>query len=182
MTRRTLASLAAAILSAQSPSPVLVWRLARSLSLAAIAKAHGQPFDSHLQKAQSAASALAVTVPPLPEMSGEKPARLAAAMHYVLQTAGRSLASQLRQKYGTTSVATFECGSKSMLLAALYAPGDSTALAAAQAVERSATTAGFNPAIFQPLLSSVRNAEPNRTVVDHVFALDSKIAAAFPNP
>jgi hypothetical protein len=88
------------------------FRLGRQVGLAALGRARGKAAtaDRIFAKAQQNAKDLGVTLRPLPTLSGDEIKDSAAALHYLLDTVGKPVATTLSAKYGADHATAFERG------------------------------------------------------------------------
>lgn len=149
---------------------LIVWTLGSKLSLTALgyARGVGQPVaDRMMKKCRIMAKALGTMVPPLFKRTGNKTKDSAAALHYVLKTAGRPLGMHIKTKYGVAYMALFEVAMKSNLLHFLYMPSESKkglSKTIRVVVEKRAKLAGLPDALIKPLCDKMKAGAPTAQV------------------
>ena len=99
------------------------YRLGDELATFVLGRANGAsggPLARVERRARALAAELDATVPDLPRLEGDTAGDTAAAMHYLLDTAGKPIWRQLEAKHDATHGALFELGIKLELLRMLY--------------------------------------------------------------
>jgi hypothetical protein len=158
----------------------VTWMFGRKLALGALARtnpAAGSAGQSAMESAQTLARALDASLPPFPPLTRNKAKDTAAAIHYLLEDAGRPLALHLRVKFGADHAALFELAVKAQLLSLLYAPGDETSKGLATSLERLATAAGLPEAMVAPVAKAVRQRAPDAAVMKELERMEIAIQA-----
>ena len=162
----------------QQESRLLAWRLGSKLSGAAIMHSRGADpakTATTFELAQKAAKSLGLSVAELPALVGDEIKDTVQAIEYLLAGSGRQLHSQLVTKYGRPHAALLEVAIKSNLLTIMYSPGDSSANAAAQAIERRAPHAELPEQVWQPLTRGVGKELERRSVVLMVLKMHADV-------
>ena len=149
---------------------LIIWTLGNKLSLTALGYARGVDqavADRMMNKCRIMAKALGTTVPPLFKRTGNKTKDSAAALHYVLKTAGRPLGTHIKNKYGAAHMALFEVAMKSNLLHFLYMPSESKkglSKTIRVVIEKRAKLAGLPDALVKPLCDKMKAGAPTSQV------------------
>ena len=141
----------------------LAWDMGSKLSLAALGNGRGanaSAVESVMGKAKDSAQQLGVEIPPLPDQTGDTTKDSAAALHYLLKTAGDPIASKLRSKYDDAHAALFEMALKSNVLMLLYSPGDSTSKTIAGVIKNRGTEAGLPESLWKPVVDKIEEQAP----------------------
>jgi hypothetical protein len=160
------------------------FRLGRQVGLAALGRARGQApaAERVFSKAQLNAKDLGVTLRPLPALSGNETKDSAEALHYLLDTVGKPVATALSAKYGPDHAAAFELGIKLNLLNLLYLPNDELGQGLGASCDKLAQRAGVSSASIDPLLSKIRSNQSQSAVGDAAVtagdAIDRELASA----
>jgi tetratricopeptide (TPR) repeat protein len=136
------------------------WELGSYLSMAALL--HAESDDAALvnrqfAKAATAASALGIKLPSLPEKTGKKVDDSAAVLHYLLNSTGNPIGQILRDELGPECAATFEIALKSNILLMLYGPGESQANTIAGVIRNRRAAAGLPDTLTEPLLKLIED-------------------------
>ncbi len=134
------------------------WELGRNLSFAALLRGrHGSDelVKQTLLQVSEHAQTLGINVPAPKALTENAADDTTAAISFLLQDAGKPIYNSLQEKYGDASSALFELATKSTLLSLLYQPGDSTSESLSSAIQRSASKANLDPAIWQPLVEMI---------------------------
>lgn len=137
----------------------LAWGLGAKLSLTALGHGRGVSKDvvgRMMKKCAVLAKALGTTVPPLPSRTGQKAKDTAAAMHYLMATAGRPITRHLAAKDPKLG-ALFELAIKLRVMSMMYSggKGDRMGVSMAKIVPSRAKRAGLPDALTKPLLDLV---------------------------
>ncbi|MEM7314668.1 MAG: hypothetical protein AAF497_16090 [Planctomycetota bacterium] len=159
-------------------SRLLAWRLGSKLSGAAVMHSQGadaSKTQATFKLAEQAAASLGVSVPLLPELVGDKTKDTVRAIEYLLATAGRQLHGQLVAKYGRSHAALLEVAIKSNLLTMIYAPGDSTSLAAAKAIQDRGPHAELPEVVWKSLTNGIEKEMDRRSVVLMVLKMHTDV-------
>lgn len=150
---------------AQAPSEAPVantrqgaFRLGHKLGLAVLGRARGQAAagERTFASLQPLATELGITLPPLPKLTGDDTGDTADAMHYLLDTVGKSGVSTLSAKHSQAHAAAFELGLKLNLLNLLYLPNDSLGQGIGGTCASLAKSAGVADSTMAPLMSKIR--------------------------
>ena len=164
-----------------SNSKFQAWELGKSLSFAALIRGKHGPDDavkSTLQAVSKNAQALGVAVPPPAKLTDDASADTAAAISFLLETAGKPIYNSLQEKHGDAHSALFELATKSSLLMLLYQPGDSTSESFASAIERAANKANLEASVWKPLVDKIQNGETKAAVSTEIKQFQSRVAEA----
>ena len=148
-------------------APLSSWELGKDLGFAALVRGRHGPDElvkRTLVRVSRHAHALGVDVPAPGPLTDDSIADTAAAIAFLLDTAGKPIYNSLQAEHGDESSALFELGTKSTLLLLLYQPGDSTSEAFASAIERSAGKASLDSSVWQPLVEKVGQGESSENV------------------
>jgi len=142
--------------SAQMPNPkVIAWALAAEITMGSMLQAMGSDkAASMLQQSAGMARALNVSLPALPNRTGNQKQDIVACVHYILHDLA-GVAGSVSKRYGVSTGAAFDLSSKANLIQFLYAPGGKTSLAMAMFVQREAPTAGLPASIYRPFTDAV---------------------------
>lgn len=165
--------------NASANTTVQAWELGQSLSFAAILRGRHAPDEtvkSTLLTVSKNAQALDVTVPRPEKLSGDASADTAAAISFLLETAGKPLYSSLEEKHGSKHAALFELATKSSLLMVLYQPEDSTSKSFAAAIETAAKKATLETDVWKPLVDKIRNGDTKEIVGKEIKRFQSQVA------
>ena len=157
------------------------WELGKSLSFAALIRGKHGPDDvvkSTLMKVSENAQALNVSVPAPSKLTDDASADTAAAIQFLLETAGKPLYNSLQKSHGDEHAALFELATKSSLLMMLYQPGDSTSTSFASAIERAAKKAKLETEVWKPLTDKIQNEEPQAKVSAEIGDFQARVAKA----
>lgn len=164
------------------------FRLGRQVGLAALGRARGEAAaaDRLFARAQQHAKDLGVTLRPLPVLSGDETKDTAEALHYLLDTVGKPVASTLSSKHGPAHAAAFELGIKLNVVNLLYLPEDKLGQGLGITCDKLAQSAGLSPSTMDPLLSKIR-ANASQDAVGNAAlsvgdAIDRELATAPPAP
>ena len=171
----------AAQISTTSNSKFQAWGLGKSLSFAALIRGKHGPDDvvkSTLMKVSENAQALNVSVPAPSKLTDDASADTAAAIQFLLETAGKPLYNSLQKSHGDEHAALFELATKSSLLMMLYQPGDSTSTSFASAIERAAKKAKLETEVWKPLTDKIQNEEPQAKVSAEIRDFQARVAKA----
>jgi hypothetical protein len=166
------------------------FRLGDKLGLAVLGRARGQAAagERTFASLQPLAAELGLTLPPLPKLTGDDTGDTADAMHYLLDTVGKSGVSTLSTKHSQAHAAAFELGLKLNLLNLLYLPNDSLGQGIGGTCASLAKSAGVADSTMAPLMSKIRANASQDSVgasVEQVGdAIDRELAtaAALPPP
>lgn len=157
------------------------WELGKSLSFAALLRGKHAPDDavkSTLLTVSKNAQSLGVTVPAPEKLSGDATEDTAAAIHFLLESAGKPVYNSLQSKHGDEHAALFELATKSSLLMMLYQPGDSTGESFATAIERAAQKAKLATDVWKPLTDKIQAKATQAAVSKEIKQFQSRVAAA----
>jgi hypothetical protein len=147
------------------------------------AKAAG---DRVFSKAEKTAKDLGVTLPQPPVVGTDETANSADAIHYLLDVAGKPIATSLTSKHGAAHAAAFELGVKLNLLNLLYLPDDELGQGLGSVCERLSIKAGVSDAAIRPLISKIRANASQSAVGDTAMsvgdAIDRELSTAPATP
>jgi hypothetical protein len=164
------------------------FRLGNRLGLSVISRARGQrgPGERTFADLAPLASRFDATLPALPPLSGDRTADTADAMHYLMDTAGKSVAQKISAKYGEAHATAFELGIKMNLLNLLYLPNDQLGQGLGNTVAERAKRLGIADATVAPLLTKIRANASQQAVGDAAFAavdaIDAELARGVESP
>jgi hypothetical protein len=156
----------------------VTWTFGRKLSLAALARTNPRTSaaaQGERASAETLARALETTVPSFPALQGGKAKDTAAAIHYLLETAGKPIALHLRIKFGQDHAALFELAVKAQLLSVLYSPGDETSKGLASSLERLASRAELPAEVVAPVVKAVRQRASEAVVTKELERMEAAI-------
>jgi hypothetical protein len=153
------------------------FRLGNRLGLSVISRARGQrgPGERSFADLAPLASRFDATLPALPPLSGDRTADTADAMHYLMDTAGKSVAQKISAKYGEAHATAFELGIKMNLLNLLYLPNDQLGQGLGNTVAERAKRLGIADATVAPLLTKI-------AAFAAVDAIDAELARGVESP
>lgn len=157
------------------------WELGKSLSFAALIRGKHGPDDavkSTLLTVSKNAQALNVAVPSPTKLTGDVSADTAAAIQFLLETAGKPIYTSLQEKHSNEHSALFELATKSSLLMMLYQPGDSTGTSLATAIEKASKKAKLESTVWKSLIEKIQNGETKADVSTEIKQFQSRVAAA----
>ena len=160
------------------------FRLGDKLGLAVLGRARGQAAagERTFASLQPLATELGIVLPPLPKLSGDSTGDTADAMHYLLDTVGKSGVSTLSAKHSQAHAAAFELGLKLNLLNLLYLPNDSLGQGIGGTCASLAKSAGVADSTMAPLMAKIRANDSQDSVGDSVQkvgdAIDRELATA----
>ena len=168
--------------NATATNPKLqAWELGKSLSFAALIRGKHGPDDvvkNTLMKVSENAQALDVKVPAPSKLTDDASADTAAAIQFLLKTAGEPMFKSLESQHGTEHAALFELATKSSLLMLLYQPGDSMGASLAVAIERSVKKAKLDQGVCKPLVDKINNKDTPAKIRLEVQQFQTRVAAA----
>jgi hypothetical protein len=128
------------------------------LSLAALGHGRGasqSAVEGVMGKARDMAQQLDVEIPPLPESTGDTTKDSAAALNYLMKTAGEPIAKKLKDKYGEDHSALFEMALKSNMLMLLYSPDDNMGRSIAGIIKDRGPKAGLSESLWKPVVDKI---------------------------
>ena len=131
-----------------------------------------------LMKVSENAQALDVKVPAPSKLTDDASADTAAAIQFLLKTAGEPIYKSLESQHGTEHAALFELATKSSLLMLLYQPGDSMGASLAVAIERSVKKAKLDQGVCKPLVDKINNKDTPAKIRLEVQQFQTRVAAA----
>jgi hypothetical protein len=159
------------------------FRLGRELGLAALGRARGQQQVGNrlFASAELTAKGLGVTLPLPPVVGSDQTANSADALHYLLDTAGKPVATALSAKHSPAHAAAFELGIKLNLLNLLYLPDDELGRGLGAACERLGQRVGVS-ASLAPLMAKIKGNQSQSAVGDEAIrvldVIDKELASA----
>lgn len=136
----------------------LAWDIGSKLSLAALGHGRGaseSAVGGVMGKANDMARELDVEIPSLPENTGDTTKDSAAALNYLMRTAGDSIAKKLKDKHSEEHAALFEMALKSNMLMMLYSPDDSMGRSIAGVIKDRGAKAGLSESLWQPVVDKI---------------------------
>lgn len=157
------------------------WQLGKSLSFAALLRGRHGPDEvvkKTLLDVSKNAHALNVDVPRPEKLTGDVESDTAAAIQFLLDTAGKPIYNTLQENYGDQHSALFELATKSTLLTMLYVPGDSTSQSFSAAIERAATKAQLEESVWLPLVKKVNAKSKQEEVAAEIQRFQKRVAVA----
>lgn len=166
----------------QATSRMLAWQLASRMVEAAISNAGATTGADALAARQAAmqapATALGVTLPPLPERTASPGAADAArALAWLLEEAGPAVGRQLADKHGPDHEALFKIELLGTVNALLYEPGSPRAVAFADTLEKDAALAGVpHEGPLETLAGKLRSGAPPAEIEAALDALEAAVA------
>ena len=134
------------------------WVLGDKLSLAAFVHVEDVPAASVkkvFDEAKVQANALNVTIPNLPAKTADKTENRATVLDYLLNEAGKTLASSLKASFGQDHATLYELSLKSNILLIMYGPGESTTKSLANVIRTRSERLGLPPHLTANLLSLI---------------------------
>ncbi|HUF02540.1 MAG TPA: tetratricopeptide repeat protein [Aridibacter sp.] len=159
----------------------LAWELGSNLSVSGALHAQGADralVARRFGAAKKAGSALGITIPDLPAVSGNKVNDIALILRYLLVSNGTPIGNILQQNLGAEHAAIFEIALKSNLLLMMYGPGESTTNTIANVIRNRRTTANLPNAMTDPLLQLIARQATFEEVKAELLNLD-EFAPAF---
>lgn len=144
-----------------------VWTMGRKASLAALGAAMGAArttTEPMFLEAQTIATGLTLELPPLPTEEGEKATRTAIAFKYVMDDVGNGLVDVVTDELGVRAAALLELAVKLPIVLMMYEPTVGGQDASASMLERTARDGGVPTVYWAPVVASVRQLAPQRTV------------------
>jgi hypothetical protein len=144
---------------------MMAWVLGSKLSLTALGYSRGVDqgvADRMMKKCQIIADALGTKVPPLFKRTGKKAADGAAALNYVLKTAGGPIGKHLRSNHSPAAASLFEIALKSNVLHLLYVGGKTDKLAntIVKVIKDRAKRTALPAKLVDPLLKKIAKGAP----------------------
>ena len=112
------------------------------------------------------------------KLTGDVSADTAAAIQFLLETAGKPIYTALQEKHSNEHSALFELATKSSLLMMLYQPGDSTGTSLATAIEKASKKAKLESTVWKSLIEKIQNGETKADVSTEIKQFQSRVAAA----
>jgi len=166
---------------APANSKIQAWEFGKNLSFAALLRGKHGPEEAvkkTLLAVSRNAQALGVAVPPPGPLTDDVAGDTAAAIAFLLNTAGKPIYNALQEKFGDVEPALFELATKSTLLSMLYEPGDATSKSFAEAIERAATQAGLDREVWKPLVDLVNSKATQDNVREEIKILRGRVSQA----
>jgi hypothetical protein len=157
--------------------------LGSKLSLTALGYSRGVDqgvADRMMKKCQVIAQALGAKVPPLFKRTGESAKDGAAAMNYVLSTAGKPIGKILASKHSPAVASLFELALKSNLLHLLYVPGktkDGVVGSIVKVIKSRAQRAGIPGKLTSSLLQKIGKGAPSKDVRKELRKMHGSVKA-----
>ena len=158
----------------------VVWELADTLSLAAIANAGGvakPTVDNMFTKATAAGKRFGVVVPALPVAKGNSVSDNADALAYLLRTVGAPMGGILNRDYDEEHALLFELGLKSNILLVMYGPGEDTTNSIVGVIKNRSERLGLPPRLTADLLNLIAAKANFEKVKPAVFQMHRDVAA-----
>ena len=155
----------------------MAWMLGSNLSLAALTHERGatEQSDSLFGKARILADELKVEVPPLPVKTGESSKDGAAVLYYMLNDAGRAIASKLKKQYDQFHTDLFELALKSNILLMIYSPGEELGKSIAGVIKRNGSRANLPEELWKPVVDKIEAEASFEDVKEAVFKMHTDV-------
>jgi hypothetical protein len=167
---------------------MMAWTLGSKLSLTAMGYSRGVDqgvADRMMNKCQIIAKALGTQAPPLFKRTGKKTKDMAAAIHYVLATAGKPIGKHLSTNHSSAAAALFELALKSNLLHLLYIPSkkkEGLAQTIVKVIKSRLKSSGLPAKFFAPLITKVEKGAPSKEVQATLRKLHKAVQAHLSPP
>ncbi len=159
------------------------WQIGRQVAVYALAAANDPELAERMRgKTETLCDIVDVKLPPLrdingsPVSSGERPLRMAKALNYALDVAGKPLARAIDEKYGKKGLAAFELGLKSHLMSPMVADDDIRA-SLVVAMERAGEKAELPDPTWRPVTEFLASTRDTSDYVEVLFAADRVMEA-----